>query len=157
IRKAALLQFRQELTASPHKVVFEQGGTRDFGRPTWRVNFTREGTFVQPLAKELAKLADVAIVAVGFDQQSEGEGADREFALPPGQDELIREIAAINPNTVVVVTAGGAVDVRPWLDSVPAMLAVWYPGEQGGAALADLLVGAASPSGRLPITWERAP
>jgi beta-glucosidase len=112
---------------------------------------------VQPVAKQLAAQADIAIVAVGFDAQSEGEGADREFALPPGQDELIREIAAVNPNTVVVVTAGGAVDVRGWIDNVPALLAVWYPGQQGGEALADLLAGSASPSGRLPISWERAP
>jgi beta-glucosidase len=157
VRRAALLQLRQDLRPGPHKLVFEQSGTRDFGRPTWRLNIVRDGRFVQPLAKELASRADAVIVAVGFDRESEGEGSDREFALPPGQDELIREIAAINPNTVVVVTAGGAVDVRPWLDTVSALMTAWYPGEQGGAALADLLVGQVSPSGRLPISWDRAP
>ncbi len=157
VPKAALVQSKQTFSASPHKIVFEECGAHDFGRPSWRVNVTRDGTLVQPVAKQLAARSDVAIVAVGFDAQSEGEGADREFGLPPGQDELIREIAAVNPNTVVVLTAGGAVDVRAWIDRVPALLTAWYPGQEGGAALADLLVGAASPSGRLPISWERAP
>ena len=157
VPKAALLQTKQTFTASPHKVVYEQSASTDFGRPSWRVNITRDGTFVQPVAKQLAAQADVAIVAVGFDAQSEGEGADRGFALPAGQDELIAEIAAVNPNTIVVVTAGGAVDVREWIDKVPGLLTVWYPGQEGGAALADLLTGAANPSGRLPISWERTP
>ncbi len=157
VPKAALRQIKQALSAGPHKIVLEQGAARDFGKPTWRVNLVREGTAVQPAAKELAAHADLVVIAVGFDQQSEGEGADREFTLPPGQDELIQQISAVNPNTVVVITAGGAVDVRPWLDHVAAVLSVWYPGQEGGAASADLLSGIASPSGRLPISWERAP
>jgi len=64
---------------------------------------------------------------VGFDADSETEGADREFRLPPGQDQLIREVAAANPNTIVVVTAGGSVDVTPWVDKVRALIAAWYP------------------------------
>jgi beta-glucosidase len=145
------------LTTAPHKIVFEQGASTDFGRPTSRVNITKDGTSVQSVAKQLASQADVAIVAVGFDEPSEGESADREFALPPGHDELIREIAAANPNTIVVVFAGGAVDIRPWIDNVRGLLIAWYPGQEGGAALADLISGAVSPSGRLPISWERAP
>src|SRR6185436_14261124 len=77
IPKASLLQLKQNLAATPHKVVFEQGASRDFGRPSWRVNIVRDGAFVQPVARELAAQADVVVVAVGFDQQSEGEGADR--------------------------------------------------------------------------------
>jgi beta-glucosidase len=157
IPKAALAQLKYDFSAAPHKIVLEQAASHDFGDPTWQVNIVRDGSFVQARAKELAARADVAIVAVGYDQDSEGERDDREFALPPGQDELIREIAAVNPNTIVVVTAGGAVDVRAWLDQVRGLLTVWYPGQEGGAALADLLVGEASPSGRLPISWERAP
>ena len=156
IPKAVLQQLKYDLSAAPHKIVLEQAPSHDFGDPTWQLNIVRDGSFVQPQAKELAARADVAIVAVGYDQDSEGERDDREFALPPGQDELINEIAAVNPNTIVVVTAGGAVDVRPWLDRVRGLLSVWYPGQEGGAALADLLVGDASPSGRLPISWERA-
>ncbi len=95
-------------------------------------------------------------MAVGFDSDLETEGGDREFALPPGQAELIRQIGAANPNTVVVINSGGAVDVAPWIDSVKAVIAAWYPGQEGGAALADSLTGEADPSGRLPISWDRA-
>jgi beta-glucosidase len=127
-----------------------------FGRPFWRVGFIRDGSVVDPLAKQLAAKADAVVLAVGFDSEIETEGADREFALPPGQEDLIREIAAVNPNTVVVITAGGSVDVTPWLDRVRSVVTAWYPGEQGGAAFASLLVGEANFSGRLPISWERA-
>src|SRR5262249_40404478 len=72
INKARLLQRRLTLTAAPHKVVFEQTGSRDFGRASWRVNIVRDGTFVQPVAKELAAKADVVVLAVGFDSQNEG-------------------------------------------------------------------------------------
>lgn len=157
IPKAKLRQLTYDFSSAAHKIVFEQGASHDFGAPAWRVNVVNGGDFVQPLAKELAARADVAIVAVGFDDQTEGEGADREFALPPGHDELIREIAAVNANTIVVVTSGGAVDVRPWLARVRGLICVWYPGQEGGTALADLLVGDVSPSGRLPISWEHSP
>ena len=76
--------------------------------------------------------------------------------MPPGQDELIREIAAVNPNIIVVIIAGGSVDAAPWLDRARAMIAAWYPGQEGGSALADLLFGDANFSGRLPISWERS-
>jgi beta-glucosidase len=95
------------------------------------------------------------VVAVGFDQSSEGESADRMFALPPGQDELIKQIAAVNKNTVVVVTSGGGVDMSAWVDGVPGLLQAWYPGQEGGTALAQLLFGDYSPSGKLPLTMER--
>ncbi len=94
------------------------------------------------------------MIAAGFNAEIESEGSDREFSLPIGQDELIREIAQINPKTVVVLTSGGAVDVTPWLASVPAVLEAWYPGQEGGKALAGILLGDIDPSGHLPITWD---
>jgi beta-glucosidase len=157
IPRAAVQQAKLTLAAGPHKVVFEQKGPSAFGGPPfWRVGFVREGAVVDPMAKQLASRADAVIVAVGFDADIETEAADREFALPPGQEELIREIAAVNPNTIVVITSGGSVDVTPWLDKARAIVAAWYPGQEGGAALASLLVGEANFSGRLPISWERA-
>ena len=153
--KAALQQARVTLDARAHKVVFEQTAPSSFGQPFWRVGFTRSGTWVEPLAKQLAARADVVVLAVGFDADSETEGADREFALPPGQEELIREISAVNPNTIVVVTAGGSVDAAPWVERARALVAAWYPGQEAGSALADLLFGEANFSGRLPISWER--
>ena len=95
------------------------------------------------------------MVAVGFDAATESEGADRTFRLPPGQDELIRAMAAANERTVVVMTSGGAVDMTGWLDEVPALMQAWFPGQEGGTAIAEILLGAVNPSGRLPATFER--
>jgi beta-glucosidase len=112
-------------------------------------------------AREIAALADTLIVDVGFDGVTEGEGFDRTYALPWGQDELIEAALAINPRTVVVLTAGGDVDTRRWIEKVPALLHLWYPGQEGATALAEILSGARSPEGRLPITfphsWEENP
>jgi beta-glucosidase len=157
VAKASLTQVRLTLDVRPHKVVFEQTGTGGIGPPFWRVGIVHDGTLVDPLARELAARADAVILAVGWNAELEGEAADREFALPTGQDELIRVLAAVNPNTIVVLNSGGAADVTPWLDDIGALIAVWYPGEQGGRALADVLFGDATPSGRLPISWERSP
>jgi hypothetical protein len=95
------------------------------------------------------------VVAVGFDHTMEAEGADRTFRLPAGQDELIREVAAANRNTVVVLTSGGGVDMNGWLGRVPALIQAWYPGQEGGTALAEILFGDVNPSGHLPATFER--
>jgi beta-glucosidase len=103
----------------------------------------------------LASKADAVILAVGFDPQTEGEGMDRTFSLPPGQDELIRKIVAANPKTIVVVTSGGAVDMSQWIDQVPAVVQAWYPGQEGGTALPEILFGDQNPSGHLPATFER--
>jgi beta-glucosidase len=110
---------------------------------------------VSPAVRRLAAQADVAIVAAGFDPSNEGEGADRTFALPAGQDELIAMVRKANPRTLVVVTSGGAVDMSRWVDQVPAILQTWYPGQEGGHALAQLLFGEANPSGKLPVSFER--
>ena len=83
------------------------------------------------------------------------EGSDRTFGLPGGQDELIRQISAVNKNVIVVLTAGGNVDMTRWIDRVPAILHAWYPGQEGGTALAQILFGDYSPSGKLPASFER--
>ncbi len=106
-------------------------------------------------AINLARIADAVIVAVGYNAETETEGADREFQLAPGQNDLIEQVAAVNPNTIVTITAGGGVDVSSWLDRVPALLENWYAGQEGGTALAEILFGDVNPSGRLPISWER--
>ena len=105
--------------------------------------------------KALAAKADVAIVCVGFNPSLETEGADRPFALPGGQDELIRQVTSVNKNTIVVITAGGNVDVTKWIDAVPVILHAWYPGQEGGRALAQILFGDYSPAGKLPASFER--
>ena len=104
-------------------------------------------------AVELARRSDVAIVVVGTTDEIESEGFDRmSLALPGGQDELVRAVVAVNPRTVVIVNSGGPV-LLPWRTEVPAVLLGWFPGEQAGHGLADVLFGAAEPGGRLPTTW----
>ncbi len=94
-------------------------------------------------------------MVVGLTAEWETESHDRiMFGLPGRQDELVRRVAAANPRTVVVLNAGGPLDL-PWLDDVPAAIMAWYPGQEFGAALTDVLFGVADPGGRLPVTFPR--
>ena len=107
-------------------------------------------------AREMAAKADIVVIAAGFNPQSEGEGHDRTFALPWGQDALIEAISAINSHTVVTLTGGGAMDTRGWLDKVPALLHLFYPGQEGGTAVGQVLFGLHNPEGKLPVSFERS-
>jgi len=111
---------------------------------------------ITPEAKKMAAAADAAVVCVGFNRGSESEGADRLFELGLGQDALVQAIAAANPKTIVVLTAGGSADVTKWIDCVPAFLHGWYSGQEAGRALPKVLFGDVNPSGHLPISFERA-
>ncbi|QKW23817.1 glycoside hydrolase family 3 C-terminal domain-containing protein [Kitasatospora sp. NA04385] len=107
-------------------------------------------------AVELAAAADVAVVVVGTTDEHESEGFDRAgLRLPGRQDELVAAVAAANPRTVVVVNTGSPV-LLPWRERVGAVLTCWFPGQEGGAALAEVLLGRAEPGGRLPTTWPDA-
>jgi beta-glucosidase len=143
------------LDPGPHKVVVEHRGRPGFLGMRFRFGIVRQDSYVDPVAEKIAASADAVVVAVGFDPESESEGADRTFRLPPGQDQLIQKMAAINKRTIVVVTSGGAVDMNGWIDRVPAVLESWYAGEEGGTALAEILLGDVNPSGRLPVSFER--
>jgi beta-glucosidase len=105
--------------------------------------------------RALAEKADAVILCMGFDPSSESEGGDRTFRLPGGQDNFIQQIAEVNKNVVVVLTAGGNVEMSRWIDNVPALLHAWYPGQEGGTAVAQILFGDYSPSGKLPASFER--
>jgi len=99
--------------------------------------------------------ADVAVVVVGLDGEWETEGTDRvDMHLPGGQDELVAAVAAANPRTVVVLNVGSPV-LMPWVDDVAAVVQAWYPGQDFGTGLADVLFGDVDPSGRLPTTFPR--
>ena len=143
------------LDTNSHKVVLEHHGQSTWLGGHLQMGISREGSAVLPSAKELAAKANVVVVAVGFDPESESEGADRTFRLPPGQDELILDMLAANKNTVVVLNSGGSVDMNSWIDTVPALLQTWYPGQEGGKSAAEILFGDVNPSGRLPATFER--
>jgi len=106
-------------------------------------------------AVEAATKADVAVVVVGTNDDWETEGNDRaDMDLPGAQDELVRRVIAANPRTIVVVNAGSPVSM-PWLEDAAAVMQVWFPGEEVGNSLCDVLLGAAEPGGRLPVTMPR--
>lgn len=105
-------------------------------------------------AVRLARGSDLAIIAAGIE---EGEGRDRaDIRLPGRQAELVRRVAATGTPTIVVLYGGSAVDMTDWIDAADAVLLAWYPGEEGGGAVAEVLWGDANPSGRLPITFPRS-
>jgi beta-glucosidase len=139
--------------AKPYKIkieYFEMVGTATIG-----FGITATELAVGSETKALAEKADAVILCVGFDPSTETEGADRTFQLPAGQDELIQQIASVNKNTIVVLTAGGNVDMSRWIDRVPGLIQAWYPGQEGGTALAQIVFGDYSPSGKLPASFER--
>ena len=115
---------------------------------------TNNKGYVAQNAKAL-KSATAVVVCVGFDASTEREGHDRIFELPYGQGQFINEIAAVNPNVIVVVNAGGGFEMESWMDSAKAILLAWYPGQKGGQAIAEIISGELSPSGHLPISIER--
>ncbi|HJY58863.1 MAG TPA: glycoside hydrolase family 3 C-terminal domain-containing protein, partial [Streptosporangiaceae bacterium] len=129
--------------------------------------FVRFGTLVQlnlvpphgtdeeeiAAAAALAAASDAAVVVVGTTADVESEGFDRTtLALPGRQDELVRQVLAANPRTVVVVNSGAPV-LLPWAQDAAAVLLSWFGGQEYGDALADVLLGDVEPGGRLPMTW----
>lgn len=112
------------------------------------------------LKSYLSRVKNV-VLCVGFDGMTESEGFDRTFALSHWQELLIDKITSWHDNVVVVLNAGGGVKFKPWIDKVKAVVMAWYPGQEGGKALAEILVGKISPSGKLPISieekWEDNP
>ncbi len=107
-------------------------------------------------SQTILRAADAVLVTAGFGPDSEGEGADRTYEMPDRQNELIEQVAALNPHTIVAVTAGGAVETAPWLNKVAALVDDFYPGQEGARALAEVVFGERSPSGKLPFSWEKA-
>lgn len=104
-------------------------------------------------AVDAASRASVVVVVVGLDDQWETESHDRlSFGLPDAQNKLVSAVAAVNENTVVVLNAGSPVDM-PWFDEVAAVIVAWYPGQEFGSALAEVLFGQAEPGGRMPVTF----
>ncbi|MFI8515922.1 glycoside hydrolase family 3 C-terminal domain-containing protein [Streptomyces sp. NPDC085460] len=113
----------------------------------------RDGDRLIEEAVAAARAADTAVVVVATTERVESEGFDRtDLRLPGRQDELVSRVAAANARTVVVVNAGAPVEM-PWREDVAAILLTWFPGQEGGAALADVLLGREEPGGRLPTTW----
>ncbi|EGF91440.1 thermostable beta-glucosidase B [Asticcacaulis biprosthecium C19] len=156
-----------QVTAGPDQLVIAQGGEGPmamFNRvnyhpssplkalrarlPDTRIAFDT-GLYPEEVARK-ARSFDLVIV---FATQWTGEGEDvPSLNLPHGQNALIEAAATANPKTIVVLQTGNAVNM-PWLSRVPAVIEAWYPGQEGGAAIADVLTGATNPSGHLPVTF----
>lgn len=98
---------------------------------------------------------DAVVVSGGFNYEYEGEGFDRRNEMPEFQSEMISNVARRNANTLVVMHGGGGFNMLPWADQVRAIMHAWYPGQQGGQALAEIVFGRVNPSGKLPISIER--
>ncbi|MBY8877773.1 beta-glucosidase family protein [Actinacidiphila acidipaludis] len=132
----------------------------DLGLPVAAVGFAllhgepeRDPEELLDEAVAAARAAHTAVVVVATTERVESEGFDRtSLRLPGRQDDLVARVAAVNPRTVVVVNAGAPVEM-PWREEVAAVLLAWFPGQEGGAALADVLFGVREPGGRLPTTW----
>lgn len=161
-------EFRVPFTkGTPYKVEIVSkppGGNADAGilddLPGFRLGFMYEEEHDRDLAAEaqqVAKECDVAIVFTGHTPVWETEGQDQAgFNLPRDgtQDKLIEAVASVNPKTIVVNSTGVAVAL-PWLDKVAAFVQAWFPGQEAGNAIADILSGAVNPSGHLPISWPK--
>ncbi len=119
------------------------------------------GPTLAPADELQLQSAVAAIVVVGLDEDDEGEaiaqkGGDRETLRLSAEDEaMIAAVAAVAPRTIVVLEAGSSIVVRPWVDQVDALVMAWYPGLEGGHAIADVVFGDADPGGRLPVTFPR--
>jgi len=113
-------------------------------------------------AIELAKASDVIVLCLGLNKKMEGEAFDRtELGLSENQKKLIKGVVSVNKNVVVVLNGGTPITMNGWIDDVPAVIEAFYPGQEGGSALANILFGDVNPSGKLPVTflnrWEDSP
>jgi len=128
-------------------VVFSMGYSHDHPSPD----------LADRAVKAVAQVDAVIIVAgLNHSKYLDTEGSDRkDLSLPYGQDELIRRVVKANPKTIVVMISGAAVDMNAWLDQTPAIVQAWYPGMEGGNALAAILFGDVNPSGKLPATFPK--
>ncbi len=150
---SAEFHFEQDKLYDIRVEYFEPTGNAWF-RLVWSFGVPTDADSEMESAEMMARRCDVAIVVAGLE---EGEFRDRaSLALPGQQEELINRIAATGTPTVVILVGGSAVTMSRWLDSVESVLDVWYPGEAGGDAIADVLFGEYNPAGRLPITFPIA-
>jgi beta-glucosidase len=156
---------RGSSTVRPPHVVTPREGLQAALDSTTEIDY-RDGRDLRRAA-EAARAADVALVFAGFTSSDEGEyvfhfpgqkerGDRVRLVLSPKDEALILAVAEANPSTAVVLMGGSAIITETWREQVPAILMAWYPGMEGGHALADILLGRANPSGKLPCAFPRS-
>lgn len=152
-QQAPLAMYRDLPDVQPLTIQFDYVPMSNRAYPRLAISYTDD--LISHRVREIAAKADAVVIAVGFDPSTEREGMDRSFELPYGQEALIRRIADINPKAIVVLNGGGGIDMHRWNSAVSAVMDQWYPGQEGGRALAQLLFGEHDPEGKLPMTFDR--
>jgi beta-glucosidase-like glycosyl hydrolase len=143
----------------PHDLVVEFRSKHNYGESSFLRLSMVQPPVSSPFGKAVAaaEASDVAVVCVGVPSTQQAENMDRpRIELPSWQDELIAAVVKANPNTVVALFTEGGVDVRPWIETVPAALVAFHPGSEGGNIIGDILYGDVNPSGKLTLTWPKA-
>ncbi|HEV8246148.1 MAG TPA: glycoside hydrolase family 3 C-terminal domain-containing protein [Polyangiaceae bacterium] len=147
-------QLRKVLPSGDHELAVEFRNVREYNE--FRVGYEHVDamTAEYAVAVAAAKDAELVIFCGGHTDKSETEGADRTFGMYPEIEKLLLDVLAVNRNTVVILTGGGNIDMNAWHDAARAIVMAWYPGQEGGTAVADVLTGRVNPSGRLPASFE---
>jgi beta-glucosidase len=144
----------RERAGSGVEVKYALGVGMDGEDPTVDTPEVRAGLLKE--AADAAAHADVAVVVVGRYARLESESFDvKTMDLPAGQDELIAAVERVNPHTIVVLNTGDPVTMTKWIAQTPALVEMWYSGQEGGHALASVLFGDANPSGKLPVSFPK--
>ncbi len=126
------------------------------GFAVMRLGYKPQADALLKEAEKVARNSDVVIIFAGLSDRIEGEEKDKEdMSLPEGQDELIEQVYKANKKTVVVLINGSPVRMDRWLDSVPSVIEAFYPGQEQGTVLADIIFGDINPSGKLPTTFPK--
>jgi len=132
---------------------FEAGNNANI-KLEWQLD--KPARLFDPQAVKIARKADIVIIFAGLNKDIEGEGFDREtMNLPVSQEELIKAIAAVNKNTIVVLNNGSPLAMTDWINDVSAIVEAWYLGQETGNAISDILFGSVNPSGKLPVTFPK--
>lgn len=147
---------KEEFEANWQETSLEDGGGSRKEEQSVDVKVKEERALLRKEAAELAAQYDEVILVGGLNHEHDSEGNDRaDMKLPYEQDELIREVLKANPNTVIVMMAGSSVEMGSWIKDAKAVVWNWYSGMEGGNALAEVLFGRVSPSGKLPETFYK--
>ena len=153
---------------SPHPFRQKEGFRKFKGGKTYRITYEhfdggsdqqamfRYADYLNdPEFTEAVSEADAVIVCVGYDWYVESESWDRSFSLPEGHLECIEAVLKHTDKAIVVINSGGGVEMTPWIDRTSGVMMAWYQGQEGGDAIAELITGKVSPSGKLPFTIEK--